>query len=103
MSSTDSAKDKLMSDLNQIIKDAESLLQNSEQQTGEGFKAAKAKFEATLKKTKDEIVRVEEAVVARTKEAAQATDDYVKENPWQTAGVAAGIGLLIGLLIGRNK
>ncbi|MES2105797.1 MAG: DUF883 family protein [Pseudomonadota bacterium] len=103
MSSTDSAKDKLMSDLNQIIRDAESLLQNSEQQTGEGFKAAKAKFEATLKRSKDEILRLEEAVLTRTKDAARATDEYVKDNPWQSAGVAAGVGLLIGLLIGRSK
>lgn len=102
MSSVDSAKEKLMSDLNQIIKDAESLLQNSEQQTGEGFKAAKARFEATLKNTKEEILRLEEAVLAKTKDAARATDEYVKENPWQSAGVAAGVGLLIGLLIGRK-
>ncbi|GGC79472.1 hypothetical protein GCM10011396_28400 [Undibacterium terreum] len=91
-----------MSDLNQIIKDAEALLQTSEQQTGEGFKAAKAKFEATLKNAKEEVIRLEEAVVTRTKDAARATDEYVKDNPWQSAGVAAGVGLLIGLLIGRK-
>ncbi|MES2070222.1 MAG: DUF883 family protein [Pseudomonadota bacterium] len=102
MSSADNAKDKLMSDLNQIIKDAEVLLQNSEQQAGEGFKSARAKFEASLKNAKEEIVKVEQAVLAKTKDAALATDEYVKENPWQSAGVAAGIGLLIGLLIGRK-
>ncbi|MDE2427991.1 MAG: DUF883 family protein, partial [Burkholderiales bacterium] len=26
-----------------------------------------------------------------------------KENPWQSAGIAAGVGLLLGLLIGRSK
>ncbi|HTD06115.1 DUF883 family protein [Undibacterium sp.] len=102
MNSADSSKEKLMSDLNQIIKDAEALLQNSEQQTGEGFKAAKARFEATLKNAKEEILRLEEAVLAKTKDAARVTDEYVKENPWQTAGVAAGVGLLLGLLIGRK-
>lgn len=92
-----------MHDLHLVIRDAEELLKNSEQQTGEGFKSAKAKFESTLRNAKAEIARVEDIVINRTKEAAKATDVYVKENPWQSAGIAAGVGLLIGLLISRNK
>lgn len=103
MHSTNSHKEKLMHDLNQVIKDAEELLKNSEQQTGEGFKSAKAKFESTLKNAKAEIARVEDLVINRTKEAVHTTDVYVKENPWQSVGIAAGVGLLIGLLISRNK
>ena len=103
MQSTNSHKEKLMHDLNQVIRDAEELLKNTEQQTGDGFKSAKAKFESTLKNAKTELNRVEELVINRTKEAAQATDVYVKENPWQSAGIAAGIGLLVGLLISRSK
>jgi ElaB/YqjD/DUF883 family membrane-anchored ribosome-binding protein len=30
--------------------------------------------------------------------AAQATDSYVRDNPWSAVGVAAGLGLLVGLL-----
>ena len=103
MNNTDSHKEKLMHDLHLVIRDAEELLKNSEQQTGEGFKSAKAKFESTLRNAKAEIARVEDIVINRTKEAAKATDVYVKENPWQSAGIAAGVGLLIGLLISRNK
>ncbi|MFZ6692188.1 DUF883 family protein [Undibacterium sp. SXout20W] len=103
MSSAEQQNDKLMDDLNQVIRDAEDLLKNTDQQSGEGFKAAKARFENTLKNAKAELARVEEIVVTRTKEAAKATDVYVKENPWQSAGIAAGVGLLVGLLIARNK
>lgn len=103
MQSTNSHKEKLMHDLNQVIRDAEELLKNSEQQTSEGFKSARSKFESTLRNAKAEIERVEDIVINRTKEAAHATDVYVKENPWQSAGIAAGVGLLIGLLISRNK
>jgi len=29
-------------------------------------------------------------------------DEQVRNNPWATAGIAAGVGLLLGLLIGRR-
>lgn len=103
MSSTEQQKDQLMEDLNLVIRDAEDLLKNTSNQTDEGFRAAKARFEQTLKNAKAEVQRIEEVVVTRTKEAAKATDVYVRENPWQSAGIAAAVGLLVGVLIGRNK
>lgn len=103
MSTTEQQKEQLMQDLKQVIRDAEDMLRNAEQQGSEGFKSAKEKFEHTLRNAKAEAMRIEQAVVTRTKEAAQATDVYVKENPWQSAGIAAGVGLLIGLLIGRSR
>ncbi|MFZ6847025.1 DUF883 family protein [Undibacterium sp. RuRC25W] len=103
MSSVEQQNDRLMDDLNQVIRDAEEMLKNTEQQSGEGFRAAKARFESTLKNAKEELAKVEEIVVTRTKDAARATDVYVKENPWQSVGISAGIGLLVGLLIARNK
>jgi len=36
------------------------------------------------------------------REMADATEEYVRDNPWQSVGVAAGVGLLIGLLIARR-
>ncbi len=103
MNSAEQHKEKLMHDLTQVIRDAEELLKNSEQQTGEGFKSAKAKFESTLRNAKAEVARIEDIVITKTKDAAHATDVYVKENPWQSAGIAAGVGLLLGLLISRSK
>ncbi|MCH8620090.1 DUF883 family protein [Undibacterium sp. TS12] len=103
MSYIDEHKEQLMNDLHLVIRDAEEMLKNTEQQSSEGFRAAKEKFERTLKNAKAEVERIEDLVVTRTKEAAKATDVYVKENPWQSAGIAAGIGLLVGLLIGRSR
>lgn len=99
MSSAEQHKEKLMHDLTQVIKDAEELLKNSEQQGSAGFQSAKAKIEHTIKNAKAEIERIEDLVVTKAKDAAYATDVYVKDNPWQSAGIAAGVGLLIGLLI----
>lgn len=103
MNSIEQHKEKLMQDLNQVIKDTEDMLKNADNQGGDSFRSAKARFEHTLNNAKAEVQRIEQAVVAKAKETAQATDTYVKENPWQSAGIAAGVGLLIGLLIGRSK
>jgi len=42
------------------------------------------------------------ALLGRTKDAARATDAYIHENPWQTIGVTAGVGLVVGSLTGRR-
>ena len=96
------ARDQLMSDLKSVIQDAEAWLRNGSQMTGEELQAAKAKFERTLISAKADLIRLEETVVEKTKEAAKATDEYVKENPWKSVGIGAAAGLVIGLLISRK-
>jgi ElaB/YqjD/DUF883 family membrane-anchored ribosome-binding protein len=96
------ARDQLMSDLKSVIQDAESWLRNGSQMTGEELAAARAKFERTLSGAKADLIRLEETVVQRTKEAARATDEFVTTNPWKAVGVGAAAGVLIGMLIARR-
>jgi ElaB/YqjD/DUF883 family membrane-anchored ribosome-binding protein len=96
------ARDQLMSDLKSVIQDAESWLTRGGQMTGEELQAAKAKFERTLSSAKADLIRLEETVVEKTKEAAKATDEYVHENPWKAVGIGAAAGLVIGMLISRR-
>lgn len=95
--------DKMMGELKSVIKDAENLLKNTEKQEGEAFKLARAKFEATVKNAKSELLDLEECVVEKIKDAAHTTDQYVKEHPWNMIGVGACVGLLVGFLIGRKS
>lgn len=105
MSNELSAKtlDKMMDELKSVIKDAEHLLKNTEKQEGEAFKAARAKFEATLKNAKKEMLDLEENVVEKIKDAAHTTDKYVKDHPWNMIAVGACVGLLVGFLAGRKS
>lgn len=95
------AREQLMNDLKSVIGDAEAWLRSSNL-TGEDLKAARAKFERTLLNAKDDLIRMEQAVVEKTKEAAKATDAYVHENPWKAVGIGAAAGLVLGLLISRR-
>ena len=95
--------DKMMGELKSVIKDAENLLKNTEKQEGEAFKTARAKFEATLKNAKEELLEMEHTVVEKIKDAAHTTDKYVKDHPWNMIGVGACVGLLVGFLVGRKS
>ncbi len=96
------ARDQLMSDLKSVIQDAESWLRNGGTLTGEELQAAKAKFERTISSAKADLIRLEEQVVEKTKEAAKATDEYVHENPWRAIAIGATAGLLLGVIISRR-
>jgi len=96
------ACNKMMGELKSVIKDAEELLKNTEQQAGEGFKSARAKFEATLNNARGELLHLEQDVVEKARDAARTTDEYVKGHPWQSVGLGACVGLIAGLLIGRK-
>lgn len=96
------ARDQLMSDLKSVIQDAEAWLTRGSNMTSEELQAAKAKFERTLSGAKADLIRFEETVVEKTKEAAKATDEYVHENPWKSVGIGAAVGLVIGMLISRR-
>ncbi len=97
------ARDQLMSDLKSVIADAEQWLRHGGQLTGDELAAAKAKFERTIINAKADLIRLETAVVERTKEAAKATDEFVHENPWKAVGISAAIGLAIGVIISRTR
>jgi ElaB/YqjD/DUF883 family membrane-anchored ribosome-binding protein len=45
---------------------------------------------------------VQAIVVERTRECIDATDAYVRENPWRAVGIAAGVGVIVGMLITRR-
>jgi ElaB/YqjD/DUF883 family membrane-anchored ribosome-binding protein len=45
---------------------------------------------------------MQERLTEKTRECMRTTDSYVRDNPWQAVGIAAGLGLLVGLLIRRR-
>ncbi len=38
----------------------------------------------------------------KTKEAATATDEFVRDNPWAALGIAATVGCVVGYLLSRK-
>jgi ElaB/YqjD/DUF883 family membrane-anchored ribosome-binding protein len=95
--------DQLVSDLKSVVNDAEALLNATSAQTGDTIKTVRARAEESLRQAKARLTEIEQDAVRRAKEIADATDEYVRDNPWQSVGIAAGIGLLLGVLLGRRS
>lgn len=92
-----------MTDIKTVLADAEDLLKQAANTTGERASELSDKALALLKQAKEKASDVQVVVVEKSKLAARATDDYVHDHPWQAVGIAAGIGVVIGLLLNRNK
>lgn len=103
----DVSKEKLMEDLRLVVADAEELLRATAGQAGdkltEKMSTTRERIQENLAAAKERLVAAEEAVVAKTKQAAKATDEYVHENPWKAVGIGAGVGLIVGMLISRGR
>ena len=95
-------KEKLIDDLKVVAKDVEELLKATAGQTGDKIAAARARAEESLRTTRENLEDASDEMMARARDATRAADDYVNENPWQSVGIAAGVGFLIGYLIGRR-
>ena len=95
--------EKLMQDFRMVVADAEELLRATAGQAGEKASAARERIQENLATAKARLAAAEDAVVAKTRQAANATDEYVHENPWKAVGIAAGAGLIIGMLISRGR
>lgn len=100
--SSAAAKDKLMEDLHLVVADAEELLHATASQAGEGAAVVRTRIQKNLRDVKNRLVEAEDVVIERARQAAQVTDQYVHDNPWQSIGISACAGMVIGMLIARR-
>lgn len=94
--------DKLMGDLRAVLEDAEALLSATAGQAGERIQKARDRATETVRAARERLVDTQEEVARRAREAAKETDTYVRDNPWQAVGIAAGVAFIIGVLVSRR-
>jgi ElaB/YqjD/DUF883 family membrane-anchored ribosome-binding protein len=100
--SNEATTNQLMSDLKTVMSDAEALLKATSNQTGERIQEVRARAEESLRQARERVTQVEQDALKAAREMAEATEEYVRDNPWQAIGVAAGVGLLLGIVLGRR-
>ena len=95
---TELANERLTSDLKTVVHDAEELMKATAGQAGEKATQARSRLSAALESAKATCQRWEERTVA----AAKATDKTIRAHPYESIGIAIGLGLLVGVLVARK-
>jgi ElaB/YqjD/DUF883 family membrane-anchored ribosome-binding protein len=91
-------REKLAEDLRVLVHDAEQLLKSGANEAGEKAAELRARLQTSLENAKDTMKRLEDRAVA----GAKAADRVIRDHPYESIGVAFGLGLLIGALISRK-
>ena len=96
------AKDILQADFEILVQDAEKLLEHSATLAGDQADELRRQIEESVSRARETLKQTQDSGRERSQAALSATEDYVQSNPWQSVGIAAGVGFLIGLLASRR-
>lgn len=91
--------EKLLHDLKEVVQDGEELLKSGAAELSDAGGQMRERLSTALESAGDMGRRLRE----RAMNGARVTDKVIRENPYQSAGVAFGMGLLIGVLLGRRS
>jgi len=98
MSANEASNERVINDLKRVVRDSEELLQSSAGVVGEKARELRERLARKLDSAKVTYRRLE----GKAREGARATDKAIREHPYESVGVAFGLGLLLGLLITRD-
>ena len=90
--------ERLLRDLKAVVHDGEELLKAGAKDLSERAMAARERLAAALEVAKETRRKLQERAI----NGARATDRMVREHPYQSIGVAFGVGMLIGILVNRR-
>lgn len=90
--------ERLLQDLKAVVRDGEELLKAGAADLTERGLAARERLTAALEVAKETRRRLQERAIA----SAKATDQLIREYPYQSLGIAFGVGMLFGILVNRR-
>ena len=94
-------KEKLRNNWKSLVDDLETVLGEVKNDLGDKAASVRARLERNLEAAKERLAEIEDDLKDQATAAAKVADEYVHENPWQSAGVALGVGFVLGVLISR--
>jgi ElaB/YqjD/DUF883 family membrane-anchored ribosome-binding protein len=96
------ARERVLRDLKTLVRDSESLLKATAGDLGEKASEARRRLAGALERAKVTYAELQEQTIASAKAAAKKADTLIRHHPYESIGVAFGIGLLLGVLVGRR-
>jgi ElaB/YqjD/DUF883 family membrane-anchored ribosome-binding protein len=97
------SKDILVNDLKAIVGDADRLIRDMAAYSGDELVGARKTVEAKLAEARTRLDEARHEVARRACGAADATGEYIVENPWKVVGIASLAGLIAALVFFRRS
>ncbi|MEW6158609.1 MAG: DUF883 family protein [Verrucomicrobiota bacterium] len=96
------ARERVLADLKSLVRDSEDLLKATAGDMSEKAKDARARVSAALERARSTCETLQEQTVATARAAAKQADTVIRQHPYESIGIAFGVGLLIGVLVTRK-
>ncbi len=95
-------RERVIADLKMLMRDSEDLLKATAGDVSEKAKEARTRIAAALERAKSTCGEMQEQTAASAKAAARRADTTIRQHPYESLGLAFGVGLLIGVLVTRK-
>jgi ElaB/YqjD/DUF883 family membrane-anchored ribosome-binding protein len=96
------ARQRVMEDLRTLARDSQDLLKATASDMSEKGKELRARLASALERAAATGAALQEQTVATSKAAAKQADTVIRNHPYESIGIAFGVGVLIGVLINRK-
>lgn len=101
--SFDSHLSDAQTDTKALVRDAQSMLTAAASLTGVKADELRERGMEMLDRALGRAGHYQGQAMEKGRELAHEADIYVKDNPWRTMAVAAGVGVLLGVLLSRKQ
>ncbi len=96
------ARERVLEDLRVLADDAEMLLSATVGEVGEKVGEARERLKAGLVRAKATLADMQQKGLASAQAAARKADNAVRTHPYESVGIALGVGVLLGFVLGRK-
>jgi ElaB/YqjD/DUF883 family membrane-anchored ribosome-binding protein len=95
-------REKLAADFKTVFEDVKELLKITASHSGESVANLRQRLGKKLDEGRNSIDGQERGLLEKADKARTLTTTYLRENPWTTLAISAGICLILGLLLRRD-
>lgn len=96
------ARERVLRDLKTLARDSETLLKATAGDLGEKAGEARRRLAGALERAKATGAALQELTIASAKTVANNADTVIRHHPYESIGIAFGIGVLLGVLVSRK-
>jgi len=100
--SKDTTSELLGAELKNLADTLDEVLSSSGEKSKAELDKLRSKAQSALKDTRARLGESGDRIAQSTREAAERTDVYVRDNPWTSVGIGAAIGVVLGVLLTRR-